>query len=180
MTTTTAAAAADTTHVATAERADILATLAARRQFLRHTVQGLTDEQARQRTTASELCLAGIIKHVAAVERGWSNFMVDGPAQEVPLEERIADHAATFRVEAGETLAGLLAEYDRVAARTDELVATLPDLDASQPLPKAPWFEPGARWTVRRTALHISTETAHHAGHADIIRETLDGQKTMG
>ncbi len=67
-----------------------------------------------------------------------------------------------------------------MAARTDELVRTLPDLDASHPLPEAPWFEPGARRSARRVFLHIVAETAQHAGHADILRETLDGQKTMG
>ena len=80
----------------------------------------------------------------------------------------------------GETLAGLLAEYEQVASRTDELVVTLPDLDASQPLPEAPWFPPGARWSARRVLLHVIAETAQHAGHADIIRESLDGAKTMG
>jgi hypothetical protein len=56
----------------------------------------------------------------------------------------------------------------------------LPSLDDSHPLPEAPWFEPGARWSARRVILHILAETAQHAGHADIIRESLDGAKTMG
>ena len=67
-----------------------------------------------------------------------------------------------------------------MARRTDELVASLPDLDVSHPLPKAPWFPPGDRWSARRVLLHIIAETAQHAGHADIIREALDGSKTMG
>lgn len=79
----------------------------------------------------------------------------------------------------GETLADVLAEYDEVARRTDELVAVLPDLGASQPLPEAPWFEPGARRSARRVLLHIIAETAQHAGHAGIIRESLDGAKSM-
>jgi hypothetical protein len=80
----------------------------------------------------------------------------------------------------GDTLDGILADYEQIARATDELVRTLPDLDASHPLPKAPWFPPGARWSARRVLLHITAETAQHAGHADIIREALDGQKTMG
>ena len=59
-------------------------------------------------------------------------------------------------------------------------MATLPDLDADHPLPDAPWFEAGARWSARRVLLHVLAETAQHAGHADIIRESLDGAKTMG
>ena len=74
----------------------------------------------------------------------------------------------------------MLADYDEVAGRTDEMVASLPDLDLSHPLPKAPWFPPGERRSARRVFLHIIAETAQHAGHADIIRESLDGAKTMG
>ena len=73
----------------------------------------------------------------------------------------------------------MLEEYDAVAAATDALVATV-DLDSSQPLPEAPWFAPGARWSARRVFTHILAETAQHAGHADIIREAIDGQKSMG
>jgi uncharacterized protein (TIGR03086 family) len=163
-----------------AERADILALLGAHRDFLRFTVRGLSDEEASRRTTVSALCLAGILKHVTAVERQWANFIVQGASAIPSLEEMYARHADQFRVLEGETLAGLLAAYDRVAARTDDLVAALPDLDLAHPLPEAPWFEPGASWTARRAVLHIVAETAQHAGHADIIREALDGQKTMG
>jgi hypothetical protein len=67
-----------------------------------------------------------------------------------------------------------------VARRTDEVVAALPDLDMSRPLPEAPWFESGARWSARRVIMHIITETTQHSGHADIIREAIDGAKTMG
>jgi hypothetical protein len=88
--------------------------------------------------------------------------------------------AEEFRLLPDETLAGVLAQYEEIARRTDELVAALPDLDASHPLPEAPWFPPGAHRTARRVLLHIVAETAQHAGHADILRESLDGQKTMG
>jgi hypothetical protein len=163
------------------ERTDIIETLRAHRRFLRHTVNGLTDEQAGQRTTVSELCLGGLIKHVSRVEANWAKFIVDGPSAMAGFDEAaIAAHTAGFRMIEGETLAGLLADYEAVATGTDELVATLPSLDISQPLPKAPWFPPNARRSARRVFLHIIAETAQHAGHADIIRETLDGQKTMG
>jgi hypothetical protein len=85
-----------------------------------------------------------------------------------------------FRMLDGEALAGLLEEYEQVARRTNELVAALPDLDAAHPLPGAPWFEQGARWSARRVLLHVIAETAQHAGHADIIWESLDGAKSMG
>jgi uncharacterized damage-inducible protein DinB len=161
----------------TRERADLIETLAKHRGFLRHTVRELTDEQAAQRTTASELCLGGLIKHVANTEDTWMRFAVGGAAA---MDSGSVDWVGQFRIAEGETLAGLLAAYDEVARKTDELVATLPDLDAAHPLPEAPWFEPGANWSVRRVLLHVIAETAQHAGHADILRETLDGSKTMG
>ena len=180
----TAAASASFSASATGERADILSTLQTHRYFLRHTVDGLSDEQARLTPTASELCLGGLIKHVSAIEAGWADFAERGteamPAVEgEPDPEVIEWFHNQFRLLPGETLAGVLAEYEKVAARTDALVETL-DLDVAYPLPKAPWFAPGATRSVRRVFLHIVAETAQHAGHADIIRETIDGQKTMG
>jgi Protein of unknown function (DUF664) len=97
------------------------------------------------------------------------------------LDEHSRDgHAASFQMLAGDSLANLLDEYEATARSTDELVRTLPSLDADQPLPEAPWFKPGARRSARRVLVHIVAETAQHAGHADIIRESLDGAKTMG
>ncbi|MCF6743698.1 DinB family protein [Blastococcus sp. KM273128] len=164
------------------ERADLLETLAAHRGFLRYTVRGLTDEQARQRTTASALSLGGLVKHVAATEARWARFVVEGTAAMAPPGDAAGADAWTdgFRLLPGETLAGVLADYAEVARRTDDLVRTLPDLDVAHPLPEAPWFEPGATRSARRVFLHIVAETAQHAGHADILRESLDGQRTMG
>ncbi|MYS56926.1 DUF664 domain-containing protein [Streptomyces sp. SID6013] len=169
---------------ATGERADLLEMLAEHRNFLRFTTRDLTDEQAGLRTTASELCLGGLIKHVAAVERNWRNFILDGPSVmgdfTAMTEADRARWTDGFRMLPGETLTGVLANYAEVARRTDELVATLPDLGATQPLPKAPWFQDDTEWSARRVLMHIIAETAQHAGHADIIRESLDGAKTMG
>ena len=167
-----------------AERSDLLAMLGQHRHFLRYTTQGLTDEQAAARTTVSELCLGGLIKHVTHVEGSWAEFIVKGPSAlggvSDMTEEDYARRADEFRMLEGETLAGVLAEYEATATVTDELVRTLPDLGATQPLPTAPWFPPGERWSARRALLHIIAETAQHAGHADILRESIDGQKSMG
>lgn len=117
------------------ERADLLHSLARQRHFLRHTARGLTDEQAAQRTTASALCLGGLIKHVALTERQWARFIVEGPSAMSWDEAGVADWMAGFTMLDGETLAGLLENYTQVAHQTDELVAHLPDLDVTQPLP---------------------------------------------
>jgi uncharacterized damage-inducible protein DinB len=166
------------------ERDDLLTALASARRFLRYTTRDLTDEQARQRTTVSELSLGGLIKHVADVEQSWAKFILEGPsalgdASEM-TEADYAERASNFRLLPAETLEGVLGGYEQVASRTDDLVAALPDLNAAQPLPRAPWFPPGAQWSARQALLHIIAETAQHAGHADIIRESLDGAKTMG
>ncbi|WP_405900085.1 DinB family protein [Streptomyces sp. NBC_00727] len=166
------------------ERADFLQALGQHRHFLRFATRDLTDEQAGQRTTASELCLGGLVKHVTSVERGWAGFMAEGPSAmpdfTAMTEADFAKRVDEFKMLPGETLAGVLDAYEKVAAATDELVASLPDLGAAHPLPKAPWFDGDAKWSARRVLMHIIAETAQHAGHADIIRESLDGAKTMG
>jgi hypothetical protein len=165
----------------TGERADLLDSLGRHRYFLAHTVQGLDDEQARLRPTVSALTPGGLIKHVAATERMWVDFVLAGPSAFPAFDESTAaSWAAEFTMLPEETLDGLLAGYAEVAGRTDDLVRTLPDLDAAHPLPEAPWFTPGAHRSARRVFLHLIAETAQHAGHADILRETIDGQKTMG
>ncbi|MFG2004109.1 DinB family protein [Spirillospora sp. NPDC048911] len=178
------------------ERADLLAALATARSALIKTTRGLSDEQAAERPTVSALCLGGLIKHVASLEEGWLRFAVEGPsamrydlpegvtwadlaagtAREIP--QWAIDHQNEFQLSPGETLAGIVARYERVAARTEEIIASVPGLSATHPLPDAPWHEPGAVHSVRRVLMHVIAETAQHAGHADILRETLDGRKS--
>jgi hypothetical protein len=181
------------------ERRDLLETLRNQRQFLKGTTRDLTDEQGNTRSTVSALTLGGLIKHVTEVEKQWARFAELGPEAfageswvDVDWETFEAQGAsalsddvteaweAGFSMLSGETLAGLIAAYDEVAAATDELLATTPDLDHAHPLPKAPWFEQDATWSMRRVFMHIVAETAQHSGHADIIRETIDGAKSMG
>jgi uncharacterized damage-inducible protein DinB len=156
------------------EKSELLEQLAHHRSMLRVTVQGLSDEQATRRTTVSELTLAGILKHVTYAERLWIDFVVEG--SKVDDMDR---YAASFRMEPGETLDGLLADYDAVAERTEKVAADLPSLDVAHRLPTAPWYPPDTSWSARQVLIHILAETAQHAGHADILRESLDGARTM-
>jgi len=176
------------------ERADLLAELADARAALIGTVRGLSDEQIAERPTVSALCLGGLVKHVASTEEGWLRFVVEGPsAMSFDLPEGVTwedlgagtasaypqwaiDRQNDFQVLPGETLAGILARYEDVAARTEKAVAGLTDLSATQPLPEVPWNEPGAVRSARRILIHVIAETTQHAGHADILREAIDGQ----
>ncbi len=171
-----------TEQTLTGEQADMLQTLRKHRGFLRFTARDLTDEQAGARSTVSQLCIGGIIKHVTRVERGWTRFIVEGPSAMGRWDDpgQMEQFMSAFQMLPGETLAGLLSDYEHAAAETDELLISLPDLDVAHPLPEAPWYEQGASWTARRAFLHLVAETAQHAGHADIIRESIDGAKTMG
>lgn len=161
-----------------AERDDLIEALQKHRWLLKNTARELNDEQAAERTTVSELCIGGLIKHVAAVEERWVKFIEEGPSAMAPPAD--PDFWPNlFRMLDGETLAGLIQRYDEVAGRTDSLIRTV-DLDLVQTLPDAPWRPPNTSWSTRRVLLHIIAETSQHAGHADIIREALDGAKSMG
>ncbi|MFC4565853.1 DinB family protein [Nocardiopsis mangrovi] len=162
------------------ERTEILEILAEQRGTLRLALEGITDEEAGRRTTVSELCLGGIVKHLSAVERGWMDTLLGRarPMADPTSPEVQASWRDGFRMVDGETLAGLLDDYAATARATEEIVMGLPGLDGRSRLPEAPWFPPNASWSARRILLHLIRETSQHAGHADIIREALDGANT--
>jgi uncharacterized damage-inducible protein DinB len=153
------------------ERTGLLAYLAQQRYVLHVAAYALTDEQARQTPTRSALSIGGLIKHVAATERGWIDMVLQRSSQSED------DYLANFRLEPDETLASILQLYDEVAKETERVIAAIPDLGQAVPIPKGvPWFpSDGDAWSVRWVLLHLIEETARHAGHADIIRESLDG-----
>jgi hypothetical protein len=166
-----------TTSTLTRERQDLLETLAKHRGFLRQTIEGMSDEQIRVTPTVSALSLGAILQHVTEMEVLWGAFIdvgADSMAGMTPEK-----YAAMWALDADVTAASLVTAYDAACARNDERVRTA-DLDGDHALPEAPWFAPGARWSARRVLVHIIAETAQHAGHADIIRESIDGARTMG
>jgi hypothetical protein len=165
----------------TREHDDLLAALTQHRSLLRHTINGLTDEQAGLRSTVSELCLGGLIKHVTRMERRWTDFLTRGTVAFGTFDaDAYALHAASFRWADGDTVEAVLADYAATAEQTAAVLGGIADLDAEHALPVTPWWPEGTAWSARRVALHILAETSQHAGHADILREAIDGQKTMG
>lgn len=159
----------------TGERADILALLADQRNSFLVTMRGIDDEQARARTTVSELTLGGLVKHVTRTEQQWVTSIVE---RDETAEFDMDAAMASYVMVDGETIAGLLDDYRAVAQQTESIVASLDDLDLQVPLATAPWAPEREWWSARRVLLHVLRETAHHSGHADIIRESLDGAST--
>ena len=157
----------------TDERAALLQFVEAQRGTLRRAVGGLTQEQASSRPTVSELSVVGVLKHCAEMESNWVRVILAGRPS---LRQRDKSNwGDSFRLVDGETVDDVLAFCDAVVAETAEIIAALPDLDVEVPLPEAPWFPQGARRSARWILLHLVEELARHAGHADILRESVDG-----
>jgi len=153
------------------ESASLLAFLAQQREAARNAAYGLTEDQARMATTGSTLSIGGLIKHLAAAEESWIDKVLDCDTSD-PGD--YAAYMAGFHLQPTETMADVLRRYEEVATRTDAVIAGVADLDRAVELPKGvPWFPEDA--SVRWVLLHLVEETARHAGHADIIRECLDG-----
>ncbi len=158
------------------EREGLLAYLAQQRLVLRLTAHGLTDEQARATPTAGSLSIGGLIKHLATVEQGWMMTV-----QQRGREWSAEAHEANLRLGPSETLAGVLDLYDLATKETDAIIAQIADLGQPVPVPQelSSWLGGVTAWSVRWVLLHLIEETARHAGHADIIRESLDGATAL-
>jgi uncharacterized damage-inducible protein DinB len=141
---------------------------------------GLTDEQARSRPTVSELSIGGLVKHVAGMQRTWMARAAAAPATPPrdprTFDEIAKDFADQHVMRPDETLDGLLSALRVENATSLRLVETA-DLDAKVPVPRdIPWFPKNLEaWTVRWVILHVINELTRHSGHADIIRESIDG-----
>jgi uncharacterized damage-inducible protein DinB len=159
----------------TGERELLLAYVDQQRDGIRYAAYGLGDEQARLTPTAGALSIGGLLKHLIAMERSWIGRVVGRP--EASPEEQAAGYESGFTMAPGETLAGLLAEYEDVARETEAAVSSVDDLGRAVPVPKGvPWFPADVdAWSVRWVLLHLVEEIARHAGHADIVRESIDG-----
>lgn len=151
---------------------DVLATfLLQQLAQLRTTVHGLTDAQVEEVPSASAFSLAELLHHTGAVASSYAELIAAAP-------EPGGDYGALAGSVAtpGLTLAERLADFDAAVERTREVVTSPLDLSTLVPVPRAPWFPPElTHWEVRWVLTHLVAELARHAGHADIVRESIDG-----
>jgi uncharacterized damage-inducible protein DinB len=157
------------------ERDSLVTFLGQQRYVLKLSAYGLTDEEARQAPSRSSLSIGGLIKHVASTEKGWIDRI-----RGVPEAGGEQDYVEGFTMRPDQTLAEIIERYDAVARDTDALIAEV-DLDQPVPVPKGvPWFPDDLdAWSARWVLMHVIEETARHAGHADIVREHIDGASAM-
>ena len=141
---------------------------------------GLTDEQARSKPSVSALSIGGLVKHAAGVQRGWMERVKAAPEfpphDERSFEEQMADYEDEYLMRDDETLDELLDELRAQNEDTLRIFAEA-DLDTRVPVPHdVPWFPQDLdSWNVRWVAMHLVEELTRHAGHCDIIRESIDG-----
>jgi len=137
---------------------------------------GLSPQQAALTPSASSLSLGGLVKHVTGVQRGWLASAESAPE---PATDRgdgdVDDYLEGFAFRETDSLDDLWVAFDEVSAAVLDAVRRL-DLDTPVPVPDAPWFPQDVEaWSVRWVWWHLVEELTRHAGHGDIIRETLDG-----
>jgi uncharacterized damage-inducible protein DinB len=144
------------------------------REVLRLTAYGLTHEQARQAAVPpSPLSVGGLIKHVTFVEAGWVDVILERQGRAGGEE----DYADNFTMRPDERLEEILAASIAVGEETERVVRGIADLGQRVPVPRGvPWYPQDLdAWSVRWVLMHLVAETARHAGHADIVREAVDG-----
>ena len=162
------------------ERAGLKEYVAAQQYAFHAIAFGLTDEQARSTPSVSAMSIGGLIKHVTNCQGGWMERVAAAPElsadDQRPMEDQEAGYGDEFVMREDETLADILTKFDAQNAETIRLIETS-DLAAPVPVPPGvPWFPRDiSAWSVRWVIFHMIEELARHAGHGDIIRETIDG-----
>ena len=122
---------------------------------------GLSEDDARRSTVASGTNLAGLLQHLTFVESMWFEEIVAG--------RKAGRGDRSMQVDRSVSLRTLRAQYRAACAASDEIIAAIDD-------PEAPVTRNGKTRNLRWVLLAVIEETARHAGHADIIREQIDGQ----
>ncbi|MCO1654844.1 DinB family protein [Pseudonocardia humida] len=141
------------------ERSTLVGFLDYLRSAIAAKAEGVPEPQVRAAGVPSGTNLLGLVKHLTAVERFYF------------LGEDVADWAGTMRATPEETVDRVLAAYRDAIARANEVIGTYSDLALPAPRPSRRASAPSMRWLL----VHMIEETGRHAGHADILREQIDG-----
>jgi hypothetical protein len=149
-----------------AEKESLKVALDRHRDAVLWKLEGLGDDDLRRQMTPSGTSLLGLVKHLAAVEYGWFCDTFGRQTEPLPFDDDDPD--ADLRIEPGETTEDVLAFYARARAAADQAIDELDVEDTG-----TAWF--GEAVTMRWVLIHMVEETARHAGHADILRELIDG-----
>ena len=142
------------------------------REVLLWKLDGLGERDARWPVTPTGTNLLGLLKHAASVEAGYFGFVFGRPFPEpLPWTEDDAEPNADMWATPEESIASITALAHRVWEHADATIDAL-DLDAPG---RVPWWRGREEVTLGQVLVHVGVELARHAGHADIVRETLDG-----
>ena len=153
--------------VTAAERETLEWFLEYHRRALSGKLRGLSEEDARRRLVPSLTTLLGLVSHAAAVERNWFQHYLGGkPREEITGNARGDD--PSWDVGADKTIGDVIAEFERACAASRQIAAGFA-LDQTVP------HEDLGQVSLRFIYLNLFGEYARHAGHADIIREQIDG-----
>jgi uncharacterized damage-inducible protein DinB len=154
------------------EREALCGFLDQQRDALIRKVEGLSDEDARRAATVSSMSLLSLLEHAATWERRWFQVIVAGRVLPGEWSGEDEERDSTFDVADEDTVASVVAHYREQIAISRELVAG-GDLGAR--VARTDLIDQNLRYVV----IHMIEETARHAGHADIIRETIDGRRGL-
>jgi hypothetical protein len=140
------------------------------RAVVERKVEGLTLDQARTVMTPTGMSPLGIVKHLGWVERGWFREIFAG--EEIEVIDWEDDNSAEFAIGTSDTVDSILAFYRTEVEHSRGVVAGSPSLDALSAKPTKFREHVSLRWIL----VHMLEETARHAGHLDLMRETIDGR----
>jgi hypothetical protein len=140
-------------------------------------LDGLSEYDVRRPVVPTGTNLLGVVKHVASVEAGYFGATFGRPFDEpLPWFDEGAEPNADLWATAEESRESIVGLYRRVWSHSDATIEALP-LDA---IGHVPWWQPGNEVTLHLILVHMIAETHRHAGHADIVRELIDGTVGLG
>ena len=149
------------------ERQVLEAFLDFHRQVLVSKVDGISENEARHRRVPSKTTLAGLIKHMIGVERGWFQEVLAGRKPE-DIGPNVGGGDESWDLAENETVSSLIKEYEQTCEQSRQTAARFALDDA---VPEPDMGQVSLRWVY----VHMIEETARHVGHADILREQTDG-----